>query len=298
MTTTHNRACPQSVEVIAIAAQEAMLMEVACTPAPGLVDRKNGGAHRDMDIFTFLKSSSALGPSMLRCAAAGHSHVGCLAMLLPTLRRIGRDAERAMFAATEGVNTQKGLIFLLGVLSAAAAFVDRKLTAPQAADICAAAAEICEGLVERELKPLREAAGEKKLTAGERLYLRYHVAGIRGEMEAGLPSVAKIGLPAYQAAIEAGLPLNDALVETLLALMTVTQDTTILHRHGPETLRQVQREAADILAAGGMRTMRGRSLILKLDRQYIRQNISPGGSADLLAAVYFLWVIEQRLAGV
>lgn len=289
------RACPPVVETIGSASLEAMLMEVACTPAPGLVDRDNSGAHRDMDIFTFLRSSSALAPAMYRCAAAGHAHAGRPDALLPILRHIGREAERAMFAATDGVNTQKGLLFLLGVLTAAAALACRREKTIAAADIAAVAAAICQGVVDRELAALQEKAAIGKLTAGEKLYLRYGITGIRGEITAGLPAVMRTGLPIYRAAIEAGLTLNDALVHALMALMTVAQDTTIMHRHGPEMLLSVQKKAAAVMAAGGMLTEKGRRLIRGLDRQFIRGNISPGGSADLLAATYFLHAVEKRL---
>ena len=32
---------------------KSLLYEVTASPKPGLVDRFNSGAHRDMDIFTF-----------------------------------------------------------------------------------------------------------------------------------------------------------------------------------------------------------------------------------------------------
>ena len=44
---------PATVWKIGAWAVESMLMEVACTPSPGLVDRNNAGAHKDMDYFTF-----------------------------------------------------------------------------------------------------------------------------------------------------------------------------------------------------------------------------------------------------
>ncbi|MHA1366376.1 MAG: triphosphoribosyl-dephospho-CoA synthase, partial [Candidatus Heimdallarchaeota archaeon] len=43
---------------------KAILLEVTCTPKPGLVDRKNSGAHRDMDIFTFMISSAVISQYM------------------------------------------------------------------------------------------------------------------------------------------------------------------------------------------------------------------------------------------
>ena len=57
-----SRAVEEKISSIAI---EAMLHEVAATPKPGLVDRMNSGAHRDMDIFTFFSSASAIQPFFL-----------------------------------------------------------------------------------------------------------------------------------------------------------------------------------------------------------------------------------------
>ena len=45
---------------IASLAIEAMLYEVSATPKPGLVDRNNCGAHKDMDFFTFMSSAVSI----------------------------------------------------------------------------------------------------------------------------------------------------------------------------------------------------------------------------------------------
>ena len=39
--------------------------------------------------------------------------------LVPALRRIGRCGETAMYAATKGVNTHKGMVFSMGILCCA-----------------------------------------------------------------------------------------------------------------------------------------------------------------------------------
>ena len=43
-------------------AVQSLLYEVSVTPKPGLVDRENSGSHRDMDFFSFLRSSAVLEP--------------------------------------------------------------------------------------------------------------------------------------------------------------------------------------------------------------------------------------------
>lgn len=285
---------PKEVEIIASSALEAMILEAVCAPSPGLVDCFNTGAHRDMDIFTFIKSSSALAPAMYRCAMAGWNHRGTADQLLAVLRAIGMEAEQDMFQATEGVNTQKGLLFLMGIIVAAAAltFRNRRKESTITA-ILDCASLLCKGIVERELEVLKDKEVTRKLTAGERLYVLHGITGIRGEIEQGLPAVKNHGLPVLRKAVQKGLVLNDAMIQTLISLMTVTEDTTILYRHDYSVLKSVQSDACRILALGGMFTAKGRDSIEKLDQQYIIRNISPGGSADLLAVTYFLYAVEK-----
>lgn len=285
---------PEAIGMIGQAALEAMLAEVACTPAPGLVDRHNSGSHQDMDFFSFIQSSSAIGPAMYQCALAGWEHREAPEELLFVLRTIGAAAERKMFTATQGVNTQKGLLFLMGVMTAAAAMVLRRQGSIAAEQILGAASGICRGIVARELGGLKAAGPDRKLTAGERLYLHHGITGIRGEIEAGLPVIVGKGMPALRQAFQAGLSLNDALVHTLMALMTATQDTTILNRHDLPTLAYVQQQAQAAVDAGGMLSAQGQAKIKALDEVFISRNISPGGSADLLAVTYFIYKMEQQ----
>lgn len=290
-------AWPGTVAAIGTTAVEAMLLEAACAPAPGLVDRFNSGAHDDMDIFTFIKSSCALTPAMHQCALAAYRHNGPAAELLPVLRQIGVKAERQMFEATGGVNTQKGLLFLMGVVTAATSLAIKTAAAGELAGrIICEAANICKGIIERELAVLKTQLPARRLTPGERFYLSCGATGIRGELEAGLPVVVSKGLPVLKDALDQGLSLNDSLIQTLICLMTAAEDTTILNRHGLATLRSVQRDAAEIAALGGVFTTAGLQRIKELDSIYTAQRISPGGSADLLAVTYYLYVIEQRLA--
>ncbi|MCM0758364.1 MULTISPECIES: citrate lyase holo-[acyl-carrier protein] synthase [Sporomusa] len=286
---------PQAVWDIGAWAVEAMLMEAACTPAPGLVDRDNAGAHNDMDFFTFLMSSSALAGSMFRCAAAGYRHDGLPAELLPVLRYIGKDGEARMMKATSGVNTQKGLLFLLGILAAAAAYTLKQSATVTGEQILDTAAAMAQGIVNRELAVLA-ARDPVRLTAGEKLYLKYGVTGIRGEVESGIPSIREHGLPVLKQALAAGLSLNDSLVHTLVSLMTVVEDTTILNRHSMEVLHDVKNRAKWIMRHGGMLAGTGRAKIAELDELFIARNISPGGVADLLAATYFLYLVETSNA--
>lgn len=50
---------------------QALLYEVSATPKPGLVDRNNTGAHKDMDIFTFEASAVSLNHYFEKFALCG-----------------------------------------------------------------------------------------------------------------------------------------------------------------------------------------------------------------------------------
>ena len=282
-----------TIKKIGDIALEAMLFEVSATPKPGLVDRNNNGAHRDMDYFTFMRSATALRGAFGEFARTGREHApDGIENLLSFLQAEGIAAERSMFAATKGVNTHKGMIFSLGILCGAAGFA---LGSKQVLT-----AEILFDLSEKITSGLTAAAygdiGKKpaaELTKGERMFLKYGVTGVRGEAESGFASVKNIALPIYRQRRNANLSVNDALVDTLLYLIAGTYDTNILGRHDMAALIYARNYAKDAISAGGMETKAGRAKIAEMDRAFIEHWISPGGSADLLAVTHFVYEIEK-----
>lgn len=281
----------QAAESIGSIAVEAMLFEVSATPAPGLVDRVNSGAHQDMDFYSFMASSAALATTMARCAQAGLRHEGKLSSLLPVLRHIGLEGEGRMRAATGGVNTHKGLLFSLGIVAAAVGWLVKQRDG-RIETLFSTVALITEGIVERELGGINQATDS--FSAGERLYIKCGTTGIRGEMEKGLPSVKDRALPCLRKALSQGLPLNEALVQTLLALMECVDDTTVMNRHNPDILiNWLRPRVAEVLAAGGSYTQQGLRRVALFDKECITHNISPGGAADLLAITWFAHRTEE-----
>ena len=279
-------------ETVGSLAVEAMLYEVTCTPSPGLVDRVNSGAHTDMDFYSFMSSSAALSVCLARCVQAGLNHQGVSPALLPVLRQIGIEGEVRMLKATGGVNTQKGLLFSLGIVAAAVGWLRQTQGKPDSAAILQSVAEMTTGLVARELGRIERP--ETHWTAGERLYRLHGVTGIRGEMEQGLPAIGQHGLPALRKAMADNLGVNHALLQTLLVLMTVVDDTTVMNRHHPDKMRLwAKGKAQEALLAGGLYTVQGHSLLADMDREFIEHNVSPGGVADLLAVTWFLYRLEN-----
>ena len=269
-------------------AAKALLYEVCTTPKPGLVDRKNNGSHRDMDVFTFLDSTAALLPYFEEAV-----RLGMETRDLPPqetfrrLRQAGAAGERAMFRATGGVNTHKGAVFTLGTVCAAAG---RLWTVEGFSKDLDAALALCGEMsaqaVQKDFEAIRR---EGAHTTGQRLYLEHGLEGIRGELSRGLPAVAQIGLPTLHRRLEAGDSLEQAGVQVLLALMAQVVDTNLIARGGLEG-QQWAMEQTKNLPQGRAAT---RQETEELDRALIERNLSPGGCADLLAITYFLEFLSR-----
>ncbi|HIV11733.1 MAG TPA: triphosphoribosyl-dephospho-CoA synthase, partial [Candidatus Pullilachnospira stercoravium] len=81
-------------------AKSALLEEVYTTPKPGLVDVYSNGAHKDMNVSTFLRSAAVLEPFFTVMAAQGIRHCQELPLLMKKIRKVGQYAESAMYKAT------------------------------------------------------------------------------------------------------------------------------------------------------------------------------------------------------
>lgn len=277
------------VEKITQIAVEAMLSEVSATPKPGLVDRKNAGAHYDMDFFTFITSSASLSQGLLHMAQVGRNFQGKPIKLMWTaLQEAGYEAEVAMFKATKGVNTHKGMVFSLGILTAVTSWLTEDFSAKH---ICEEAAKLCQGLCE---EAYRDLAHKKALTKGERMYLSYGVRGARGEAEDGFPTVLQVSLPMYRELRKQKVSVNDAFVQTLLCLIAHTEDTNIISRHDLSVATYAKKAAQKVLDLGGIHSVVGKAAMEALDEDFIERYISPGGAADLLALTHFLYKIESQ----
>ena len=101
--------------------------------------------------------------------------------------------------------------------------------------------------------------------------------------------MAKTGLPVLKAGLKQGLSLNDAGCAALLHLLSSTDDTNLIHRSDRQTQLQLRQEIAALLEKDPYPTP---DTIRALDQDFIRRNLSPGGSADLLAMCYFLLFLE------
>lgn len=238
---------------------EALLYEVNVTPKPGLVDRQNNGSHSDMCQKTFLKSAKAIKPYFEKCFLIGkNSGSSDEKQLFALLKSEGIKAEEQMRIATGGVNTHAGAIYSFGILLATIGKNGKKLEE-----------------IFLQSSKIALASGDKNLF------------GVRAQVASGFPQI-KISLPYYIRAIEDGLSLNQAGVQTLLKLIATTEDTNVLRRGGKECADWVKQKVQEAIKDGYAKT----EVVENLDKMFIQKNVSPGGCADLLAITYFLYFLN------
>lgn len=262
-------------------AQQALLYEVAVTPKPGLVDRADCGSHRDMDYFTFLRSTPALYEYFAQCVRLGRE----TAQLPPEetfarLRLPGKLAEGRMLEATDGVNTHKGAIFSLGLVCGALGRLDRA-DWPDSGRVL----QLCGRMTASVLRDFDRPMD----TAGQRLYLAHGITGIRGQAASGYPAVGQLALPKLKAALAAGLGINEACCAVLVTLMAETQDTNLIHRGGLEGQKRAAAEAKALLER---ETFPTQVSLEEMNRRLIAENLSPGGCADLLAMTLLMYFLQ------
>lgn len=281
---------------LARTALKALLHEVSLSPKPGLVDRFSNGSHADMDFSTFLNSSAAISVYFKDIAELGFLHTSENAKnALPRLREIGLLMEEDMYRETGGVNTHKGAVFLLGFSLFASAILIKEKNLSYSSFV-----HLIKGLngnlVERELG--RNLYSEEK-THGEVCFEKYGIKGqgIRGEIQAGLPCVFNHAIPILHLHLddsdfETDRQLQNSLLHTLLVLIANNEDSNILYRKGEKVLEELKSIAQNAFQSFG--TLEFQSQYNKL-LEYCKNNyISPGGSADLLAVSYFIYMIHRK----
>lgn len=254
--------------LVADLAERALRLELDTTPKPGLVDRQDNGAHKDMDYALMSKSISALRPYLTRLAVESAKDIDPA-----KIKEVGIEAEKAMLKATGGVNTHKGALFCIGLSVAAASNLASATGSVQAYSF--------KELVSRAASEIPSARG----THGAEAKRSFKAVGALENARAAYPELFADWLPYYRS-LE-GDPFR--CHKTLLHIMTTLDDTNILHRRGAEGLAHAEAEAARLLEDFS------ESGLSSLNKDFIRENISPGGSADMLSLTIFIESIINNI---
>jgi triphosphoribosyl-dephospho-CoA synthetase len=272
----------------------ASLVELATAPKPGLVDFQSHGAHGDMDWTLFALSASALAPYWQNQVMEGMKcrETSPYSDLYAKLKARGAEMEDAMFEATGGINTHKGLIFSLSLLAGASGVCLNEGDC-SAKRICLRSAEIVSPHMAEEFEKIRVRGADKEsgnsLSNGEKIFLRYGIGGIRKEAMNGFPSLLR-GLAVYEDAVADGARGNDAALSALLSIMLVCEDTNVINRAGVDFWRgEYMERVKDAKRKFDPFSPSNYEPLIDLDRFLVERSASPGGAADLLACTLFLY---------
>ncbi|MGD9886557.1 MAG: citrate lyase holo-[acyl-carrier protein] synthase [Bacilli bacterium] len=234
----------------------------------GLVNPINNGSHPDMSYDLMKTSLLHLLPAFLKFFNLGYYAINHQESLNEAVEE-GKKAEQSMLTFTNGVNTYKGLIYILGVVL----FSLGRCLRYGIKDLFS---EISENGQYLETKQIKDGL---PLTFGSQTYLHSPIKGIRKEVSDGLPSVASV------------LSLFDdfemtTLRKMLVKLIGLAEDTVLLKRSGNMDCY-----------------LEVKSRFLKLDidhfdevlltKQCVDENLSFGGAADLLIVAIFLKRFSQ-----
>ena len=244
--------CPASTHayLLAYLADKALRKELDTPHKPGLVCPESAGAHRDMDYRTMRAGIDALRPWWPRMVLAASAR---------ELIDLGVAAEKAMLAATGGVNTHRGAIFCMGItLNALGVW--------------------SEGVDNEEVV-------RKRIAEISKAILRYQLKdselaprGARAMAADGYRQVFEDWLPYYRS--------GAGELKTLLRIMSTLDDTCVVKRVGADRAQEVKREADEILRCAQ------NDKLMEMCNRYAAEGISPGGAADMLALTIFISYIN------
>ncbi len=280
---------------IGLLMQKALFYEVNTSLKPGLVDRLHNGSHKDMGLSTFINSAYSLSDYFCQCVKEGLS-CDCskkdLPLLFQKLRSIGKQAEKTMLFATQGINTHKGIIFSGGILCGAIGYyISTNSRDISSKNFLSSLSEICRYMLPALLNDYLTLTQNTAKTNGEKLYLEYKITGIRGEAKEGFPHLFNTGFPLFQAVLKEDFTLWQAGLITLLHYIAYTEDTNLIIRSDYQLACKIQKDLQKFLNHATYEEQL--SILPKLDHFFVSQNISPGGSADMLALTYFLYFIQN-----
>lgn len=277
--------------IIGHLASMALQAELDTTPKPGLVDRNDNGAHRDMDHALMQRSIQALHPYFVRLAQLGFTDKQpCHDEIV----NIGIEAEREMFKATGGVNTHKGALFSIGL--AAVALAGEAFSRITQAERCGTMAynDVNSKQIQslsNSIASLARLFPDTNGTHGSKAKANNILKGALDNAREGYTQLFKAWLPFYIDRIAEGD--NYALHKTLLRIMCDLDDTNIVYRTSMETMQEVKTEAKQMLDTS-RNIVNFEAALQAMNTDYIHRYISPGGSADMLSLVVFLSCIVRK----
>ena len=245
----------------------------------------------DTSYEDMVRSAIAVGPELGRAGARGVGETVLAAV----------NASRRVAPA----NTNLGIVLLLAPLAKAAlaggplrerlGVTLRALDVADARDAYAAIRLAAAGGLDEQVE--HDVRSEPELGLREAMASAAGRDSIAAEYVSDFALTFETGVPALAAALAAGLPVRDAIVEAYLRLLDAAPDTLIARKRGAAAAARVSAGARDVLGAGGVRTATGRQALQRFDAALREPGnaLNPGTTADLVTAAVFVSLIEGML---
>ena len=279
-------------EEIAAAAQLACLLE-AGAPKPGNVSP--GVAFRDMRYEHLLASAAAIAPAFLDAG----------------VQPVGETIVRAIEATRHwtSANTNLGIVLLLAPLARAAHLPESESLRDRVRTVLATTTIADADLAYRAIRlahpgglgsaSSQDVAASPTVTLTAAMTLAAERDDVAREYATGFARTFGVAVPALEQARADGLEWFDAVVECYLALLADSPDTLILRKLGPDAAGKVRSRAAEVRAAGGVRTDAGRRAVAAFDLELRNSanSMNPGTSADITAAAVFVVLLSRGRHG-
>jgi triphosphoribosyl-dephospho-CoA synthase len=260
-----------------------------------VTSRKPGNVHRfadlpDLHFADFLKSAAAIATPLDRVVASG----------------VGRTVFEAIEATRRVVatNTNLGIVLLLAPLAAVP--LDTDLAAGVETVLAASTVEDAKW-VYRAIRlaepgglgkvPEQDVCDEPTVTLRDAMALAADRDLVARQYANGFREVLALGLAPLCRSLDAGKPLETAIIASYLSLLAHHPDSLVARKHGIAAARAVCDRAARLLAAGWPDYAGAKEDCDDFDA-WLRQpghRYNPGTSADLVTAALFAALRDGKI---
>lgn len=281
---------------VAQAAQLAMLIELSSSPKPGNVDRCHD--FDEIEFRHFLISAVSSYPVFRKAASSGSSvgelileavkswgcwgleentHFGSVTLLVPLAMAAGNNgqdrdvSEKDVFIVLENTTVQDSIDFY-------AAFDLAGARVAEVEDLSLKDASSTE-ILRREDWTLLDLM---KLSQGHDLVAREWSTGFKRSFKLAEVLSEKVSIHG----------LNDGVVLTYLEALAEVPDSLVRSKFGSEKAEEVSKRAAALFGSDVDTTLKGAKL---LDRDFVREDVNPGSTADLIASGLFIALVKGTI---
>ena len=239
--------------------EESMLKELNQNYKFGLVCKNTNGSHLDLNYKVMKRAVKAIKTPLAQCFFIGLNSNSCDNML-KLLRPIGLYCEEIMYGATGGANAYKGFIFIGGAILASVGYlINNSLPLSRLNDVVKS---VCYGIDD----------DNNNQTFG---YKAYHEKGFGG--------IRKLCLSDFQLVVNFSKKIDkQPLLKTLTEIVGAIDDSVLLKRS-----LTFQRYLYFKNLISNVDTTNKKQL-KKINQQCLKNNVSIGGSADVLISSILL----------